>query len=108
MVKRHCGISSVIIIVRIFIRHLTEPAQHVPVVESALFEVAGAAECNGPGVTEQLPLPLRRLDGECRTSAVNGFAGNKPSVDEIESQGHELGDFGHNARFAQVPVNLSS
>jgi hypothetical protein len=74
----------------------------MPVVESALFKIAGAAERDGPGVTEQLPLPLRRLDGEYGTCAVNAFAGDKLSVDEIESQCHEMGDFGHNARFAEV------
>ena len=79
----------------------------MPLVESALFEIPGAAESNGSGVTEQLPLSLRRLDGECRTYAVNGFAGNKPTVDEIESQCHETGDLGHNARMQRFsPVHL--
>ena len=99
--------SLVNIIVRVFIGHLPKPTQHMPVVESALFEIAGAAESNGPGVTEQLPLSLRRLDGECRTYAINGFAGNKPTVDEIESQCHETGDFGHNARLGSFsPVHF--
>ena len=64
-------------------------------VEFALLEIAGAAEGNGAGVTEQLPLPLRRLDRECRIFAVNGFTGYKATVDEIESQCHEMSDFGH-------------
>ena len=99
--------SLVTTIVRIFIRHLPKPAQHMLLVESASFEIAGAAESDGPGVAEQLPLPLRRLDGECRTYAINGFAGNKPTVDEIESQCHETGDFGHNARLGSFsPVHF--
>ena len=99
--------SLVNIIVRVFIGHLPKPAQHVLLVESASFEIAGAAESNGPGVTEQLPLPLRRLDGECRTYAVNGLAGNQPTVDEIESQCHKTSDFGHNARLRRFsPVHL--
>jgi hypothetical protein len=99
--------SLVTTIVRIFIRHLPIPAQHMLAVESASFEVAGTAESNGSGVAEQLPLPQRRLDGKSWTCAVNGFAGNKPTVDEIESQCHESGDFGHNARLLSCsPIYL--
>lgn len=67
----------------------------MPAVEYALFEIAGPAERNGTGVTEQLPLPLRRLDGESRACAVNAFPGNKGTVDEIERQCHEMSDFSH-------------
>lgn len=85
----------VIVIVQIFVGHLPKPAQHVPEVEFAQFEIAGAAKRNSAGVGEQLPLPLRRSDRQRRICAVNGFTGNKPTVDEIESQSHEMGDFGH-------------
>ena len=56
---------------------------------------AGAAECNRARVTENLPLPLRRLDGKHRTSAVNERAFYKTAVDEVESQGLETNDCGH-------------
>jgi hypothetical protein len=34
----------------VLVRHLLKPAQHVPVVKFALFEIAGAAERAGAGV----------------------------------------------------------
>jgi hypothetical protein len=87
--------SSVLIIAGVFIGYLPKPAQHKPVVEFALLEIAGAAERYCPGVPEKLPLPLCRLDRERGTCAVNGFTGNKPAIDEIESQCNETGDFDH-------------
>jgi hypothetical protein len=82
-------------IVQVFIGHLPKPAQHLPAVEFSLFEIAGAAERNRTDVTEQLPLPLRRLDRERGICAVDGFTGNETTIDEIESQCHEMSDFGH-------------
>jgi hypothetical protein len=80
------------------------------VVEFTLFEIAGAAERYGPGVTEQLPLPLSGL--ERGTCAVDGVTGNKPAIDEIESQCNAMKwvNSAINAHPAEVasPVNLSS
>jgi hypothetical protein len=87
--------SFVIILVQIFVRHLPKSAQHKPAVENTLFEIAGPAERNGAGVTEQLPLSLRRLDGERRACAVDAFAGNEGTVDKIEGQCHKLSNFSH-------------
>jgi hypothetical protein len=87
--------SLVLVFCSVLIRHLPKPAQHVPVVEYSLLEIAGAAECNGAGVPQELPLPPRRLYRNHRTGAVNGFTDRKGAVDEIESQCHETCDFGH-------------
>jgi hypothetical protein len=87
--------SSVIVIVQISVGHLPKPAQHMPAVEFALFEIAGAAECNRAGVTKQLPLPLCRLNRERRIRTADGLTGNEATIDEIESQRHEMSDFRH-------------
>ena len=58
-------------------------------------EIAGAAERDRTGVTENLPLPLRGLYSERRTTAVDQLAVDKTSVDKIESQGLETHDFSH-------------
>jgi hypothetical protein len=87
--------SLVIVFSQVLLRNLAKPAQHMPVVEFTLLEIAGAAERNGAGMTKQLPLPLRRLYRDRGVSAVNAFAGNKDAVDEVESQGHEVSDFSH-------------
>jgi hypothetical protein len=87
--------SLVFVFSQVLLRNLAKPAQHMPVAEFTLLEIAGAAERNGTGMTKQLPLPQRRLDRSRGVSAVNAFAGNKDAVDEVESQGHEVSDFGH-------------
>ena len=58
-------------------------------------EIAGAAERDRTDMTENLPLPLRCLYGEGRTSAVNQFAADKTALDKIECQCLEKSDFGH-------------
>lgn len=76
-------------------RHLPEPAQDVLLVESCLCKIAGAAERDGTGVTEYLPLPLRGLD-RCRGScAFDGFPGDQAAVDEIKGERKKMSDFSH-------------
>jgi hypothetical protein len=58
-------------------------------------EIAGAAEGDRTGVTENLPLPLRGLYGVRRTAAVNELSVEQTAVDKIEGQGLEANDFGH-------------
>jgi hypothetical protein len=58
-------------------------------------EIAGAAERDRTGVTENLPLPLRGLYGVRRTAAVNELSVEQTAVDKIEGQGLEANDFGH-------------
>jgi hypothetical protein len=73
------------------------------VIECSLFEIAGAAERNGTGVTEQFPLPLRSLYRGHGICADDRFRSNKVTVDEIKSYCYEMSDFGH-----QCPVRLHS
>jgi hypothetical protein len=87
--------SRVIILSQILIRNLSKPAQHLPAVELAQFEIGGAAKRNGAGVTQYLPLPLRGLYCGRWTGAVDGFTGRKAAVGLIKSQCHEMNDFGH-------------
>jgi hypothetical protein len=77
--------SLVFVFSQVLLRNLAKPAQHMPVAEFTLLEIAGAAERNGAGMTKQLPLPLRRLYRDRGVSAVNAFAGNKDAVDEVKS-----------------------
>ena len=58
-------------------------------------ERAGAAERNRAGVTENLPLPLRRLYCERRTSAIYQLAFDKAAIDKIKGQCLEADDSGH-------------
>ncbi len=58
-------------------------------------EIAGAAERDGTDVTENLPLPLRRLYGERRTAAVDQLTVDKTPVDKVEGQGMEMRDSRH-------------
>jgi hypothetical protein len=64
-------------------------------VEFSLFEIAGAAERNGAGVPQDLPLSLRGLYRYSGTGAGSGFAGNKTTVPEIKWQCHEMNNFSH-------------
>jgi len=96
--------SLVIVFSQVLLRNLAKPAQHMPVVEFTLLEIAGAAERNSAGMTKQLPLPLRRLYRDRGVSAVNAFAGNKDAVDEVKSQGHEVSDFGHRCPLCSSPA----
>jgi hypothetical protein len=96
--------SLVIVFSQVLLRNLAKPAQHVPVVEFTLLEIAGAAERNSTGMTKQPPLPLRRLDRSRGVSAVNAFPGNKNAVDEVESQGHEVSDFSHRCPLCRSPA----
>jgi hypothetical protein len=75
----------------------------MPVIELSLCEIAGAAERNGPGMTEEFPLPLRGLDRDRRIGADDRFRGDETAIDEIKSQCHETGNFGHRCR----PCNFS-
>jgi hypothetical protein len=93
--------SWVIIFSGVLIRHLTKPAQHVPVVEFALLEIAGAAERSRAGMPQDFPLSLRGLYRGRGTCTVNGFTGSKGAVDEVKSQCHEMNDFGHECPFLQ-------
>jgi hypothetical protein len=66
--------------------------------------IAGAAERDRTGMTENLPLSLRRLDRGCRTFAVDKLAVGKAAIDEIERQGLKADDFGHlSAPFPREP-----
>ena len=87
--------SLVIVFSQVLLRNLAKPAQHMPVVEFTLLEIAGAAERNGTGMSQDLPQPLRRLYRDRRTCAVNGFTGDKAAIAEVKSQCHEMSDFGH-------------
>ncbi len=70
-------------------------AAYMLVIESTLVEIAGAAERNSAGVTENFPLPLRSLYREHGACAVNQFAVDKAAVDQIECQRLEASHFGH-------------
>jgi hypothetical protein len=82
-------------IFQVLIGYLTEPAKHMPVIEFPPFEIAGAAERNGTGMTKEFPLSLRGLDRGRGIGADDRFRGDETAIDEIKSQGHETGDFGH-------------
>ena len=58
-------------------------------------ERAGAAERNRAGVAEYLPLPLRRLYCERRTSAIDQRAFDETAVYKVEGQCVETNDSGH-------------
>jgi hypothetical protein len=58
-------------------------------------EKAGAAECHRAGVTENLPLPLRCLYRERRTSAIYQLAFDEAAIDKIKGQCLEADDSGH-------------
>ena len=58
-------------------------------------ERAGAADRNRAGVTEDLPLPLRCLYCERRTSAIYQLAFDEAAIDEIKGQCLEADYFGH-------------
>jgi len=90
----------------LLVRHLPKPAQHVPVVKFALFEIAGAAERDGAGAPQDFPLPLRGLYCARGTCAVDGFAGNQAAVDEIERQCHEMSDFDHECPLLRPSSNV--
>jgi hypothetical protein len=83
------------VIASIFIRYLTKPAQNVLLIESPFFKIAGAAERNGSGVTEKLPLAPRRPYRVSETCAVNRFVGNEPSIRKVKSQHHKARELGH-------------
>ena len=67
-------------------------------------EIAGTAERDGTGVTENLPLPLRGLYGVRRTAAVNELSAEQTAVDKIEGQGLETDDFGHLFTYRSEPA----
>ena len=68
-------------------------------------ERAGAADRNRAGVTEDLPLPLRCLYCERRTSAIYQLAFDEAAIDEIKGQCLEADYFGHLfPRGALLPV----
>ena len=58
-------------------------------------EKTAAAECYRAGVAENLPLPLRRLYCERRTSAIYQLAFDKVAVDKIKGQCLEADGSGH-------------
>ena len=80
---------------QIRVGHLPEPAQHVLVNRFIPVEKAGAAECHRAGVAENLPLPLRCLYCERRTSAIYQLAFDKAAIDKIKGQCLEADDSGH-------------
>ena len=71
---------------QIRVGYLPEPAQHVLVNRFIPVEKTGAAECHRAGVAENLPLPLRCLYRERRTSAIYQLAFDKAAIDEIKGQ----------------------
>ena len=87
---------------KIIIRYLTVAAQYVFLAKFSRFKIAGAADCNGTGVTEHFPLPLRRLDCRRRTCTVNDLTVGKAAVDQVECHCLEPGDFGHGFHRPQV------
>jgi hypothetical protein len=87
---------------KIIIRYLTVAAQYVFLAKFSRFKIAGAADCNGTGVTEYFPLPLRRLDCQRRTCTVNDLTVGKAAVDQVECHCLEPGDFGHGFHGPQV------
>jgi len=100
--RRDPGFMSWIFL-QVLIRHQPKSAQHMLVIEFTRFEVGGAAERNGTGVTKQLPLSLCRLDRNRRTRTVYGCTLHKVVVDAIESQCHEMSDFGHQCPPCELP-----
>ena len=53
-------------------------------------EKTAAAECHRAGVAENLPLPLRRLYRERRTSAIYQLAFDKTAVDKSKASAWKL------------------
>jgi len=80
---------------QILVGHLPEPAEHMLVNRFIPVEKAGAAECHRAGVTENLPLPLRCLYRERRTSAIYQLAFDEAAIDKIKGQCLEADDSGH-------------
>jgi len=80
---------------QILVGHLPEPAEHMLVNRFIPVEKAGAAECHRAGVTENLPLPLRCLYRERRTSAIYQLAFDEAAIDKIKGQCLKADDSGH-------------
>ena len=76
-------------------RDLPEPAEHMLVNRFIPVEKAGAAECHRASVTENLPLPLRCLYRECRTSTIYQLAFDEAAIDVIKGQCLKADYFGH-------------
>lgn len=58
-------------------------------------EKTAAAECYRAGVAQNLPLPLRRLYCERRTSAIYQLALDKAAIDKIKGECLEADYSGH-------------
>ena len=72
-VRQRCSSVTRLFAVRVLqirVGHLSRPAEHMRVIRFVSVKRAGAADRNRAGVTENLPLPLRRLYRERRTSAI--------------------------------------
>ena len=75
---------------QIRVGYLPEPAQHVLMNRFIPVEKTAAAECYRAGVAENLPLPLRRLYCERRTSAIYQLALDKAAIDKIKASAWKL------------------
>src|SRR4051812_11449231 len=73
----------------------------MPVIRFFVVEGTGAAEGHRADMAEYFPLPLRSLDGERRTSAIDPVAGDETAVYEVEGQCVETNASGHLLPFSQ-------
>src|ERR1700730_8073833 len=77
------------------IRHIAELSDHLGVAEIAGGRITGAAECDCTCMTQYFARAFRTPYRCCGAWALDRFTNNNAAVSNIERQGNEIGNSGH-------------